>query len=389
MIQLAKPEACSGCMACAAVCPKDAVAIGRDSLGNFVPSVDPERCIDCGACRKACPELTPPERNDSSRAYAVWSLDPQSRKTSASGGAASEFYARALADGWWICGAEYTVDGRVVHRLTRDTEGIARFKQSKYVFSETGAVYRQIREKLDAGERVLMISLPCKIAGLLGCLRKPYPNLLTVDIVCHGTPSDQLLQEHIQSVCPGLGTYRLSFRADNEYIFRLEAGGEDVYRKIGRTDAYLAAFLEGLSYRSACYQCSHARPQRVSDLTICDFWGLGAEIPFDHPYTGAISAVLVNTAEGQAFFDRCRDALFVEERPVEEAVKGNAQLTAPTPAHPKRAAFEAQYARSGFDQAVKSVLRDEMDAARKDIQRRQLRSGLRRIAGIFLKRYRG
>lgn len=389
MIQLAKPESCSGCMACAAACPKEAVAIGRDSLGNIVPSVDPEQCIGCGACRKACPGLTPPARNASSRAYAVWSLDPQNRKTSASGGAASEFYARALADGYWICGAEYAADGRVVHTLTRDVDGIARFKQSKYVFSETGTVYRQIREKLDCGERVLMISLPCKIAGLLGYLKKPYPNLLTVDIVCHGTPSDQLLQEHVQSVCPGLGAYRLSFRADNEFIFRLEAGGKDVYRKIGRTDPYLAAFLEGLSYHPSCYQCAHARPQRVSDLTICDFWGLGAELPFDHPYTGSISAVLVNTSEGQAFFDCCRDTLFVEDRPVEEAVKGNAQLTAPTPVHPKRAEFESLHREHGFDQAVKTVLRDEMRAASRDIQRHRLRSGLRRIAGIFLKRYRG
>lgn len=389
MIQLAKTENCSGCMACAASCPKDAISIGTDLLGNQIPAIDSERCIRCGICQKVCPELASPERNTSSRAYAVWSLDPQNRKSSASGGAASEFYAHALADGFWICGAEYTADGRVVHTLTRDSDRIARFKQSKYVFSETGTVYRQIREKLDSGERVLMISLPCKIAGLLGYLRKPYPNLLTVDIVCHGTPSDQLLREHIGNVCPGLEEFQLRFRQDNEFMFRLEAAGREVYRKIGRTDAYLAAFLEGLSYRPSCYQCTHARPQRVSDLTICDFWGLGAEIPFDHPYTGSISAVLVNTPAGQAFFDRCRDTLFVEERPVEEAVKGNAQLTAPTPAHPKRASFEEQYEQNGFDQAVNSVLRDEIHAARKDIRRHQLRSGLRRIAGIFLKRYRG
>ena len=172
-------------------------------------------------------------------------------------------------------------------------------------------------------------------------------------------------------------------------MFRLEAAGRDVYRRIGRTDAYLAAFLEGLDYRPSCYQCTYACPQRVSDLTICDFWGLGAEIPFDHPYTGSISAVLVNTSEGQAFFDGCRDTLFVEERPVEEAVKGNAQLTAPTPAHPKRANFESRYRSHGFDEAVRIVLRDEMRSAHRAVLRTRIRSVLRKTAGIFLKRYRG
>lgn len=385
MIQLAKPETCSGCMACAAACPKDAVSIGRDTMGNLIPSIDQDLCIGCGACQKACPELTAPVRNTSGRAYAVWSLDPQNRKSSASGGAASEFYAHALADGYWICGAEYADDGRVIHTLTRDSDRIARFKQSKYVFSKTGTVYRQIKEKLESGEQVLMISLPCKIAGLLGYLKRPYPNLLTVDIVCHGTPSDQLLREHIGSVCPGLEEFQLRFRQDNEFMFQLKAAGWDVYRRIGKTDAYLAAFLEGLSYRPSCYQCAHARPQRVSDLTICDFWGLGAEIPFDHPYTGSISAVLVNTPEGQAFFDGCRDTLFVEDRPVEEAVKGNAQLTAPTPVHPKRADFESLYQSCGFDEAVRIVLRDEMRSAQRAVLRTQIRSTLRRAAGIFLK----
>ena len=66
-----------------------------------------------------------------------------------------------------------------------------------------------------------------------------------------------------------------------------------LYSKIGRQDNYLAAFLEGLNYRPSCYNCSYARPERISDITIGDFWGLGAEIPWNYPYTGSISAVLI------------------------------------------------------------------------------------------------
>lgn len=389
MIHLAEPEKCSGCMACAAGCPKDAISIRQDMLGNFLPEIQLEQCIGCGKCRKTCPELNPLPVQSSQKAYAVWSLDAENRRTSASGGAAAEFYAKALAGDYWICGAEYTADGRVVHTLAKEADAILRYKQSKYVYSETGSIYRQIKDKLDAGERVLMISLPCKIAGLLGYLGKSYDNLLTVDIVCHGTPSGRLLQDHIACVAPGSKEFRLRFRQDNEFLFHLEADGKPVYQKIGRTDTYLAAFLEGLSYREACYHCSYAKPQRASDLTICDFWGLGTQTPFDHPYTGAISAVLVNTRKGQVFFESCRTSLFAEERSVSEAVRGNAQLNAPTPEHPKRTAFEAMYHERGFEAAVTEVLREEMRAARKEIFHRQLRGKLRRLAGIFLKRYRG
>lgn len=389
MIQLAEPDKCSGCMACAAGCINNSIIVCQDSLGNFLPEIQPDQCVHCGKCQKICPELNSLPFQEPTKAYAVWSLDPENRKTSSSGGAAAVFYEKALAEDCWICGAEYTPDGRVVHTLTKESASIRRYKQSKYVYSETGCVYRQIQEKLDAGEKVLMISLPCKIAGLMGYLRKPYDTLLTVDIVCHGTPSGQHLQNHITHVAPGLKDFRLRFRQDNEFMFLLEKNEKTVYQKIGRADTYLAAFLEGLSYREACYHCSYAKPERISDLTICDFWGLGAEIPFDHPYTGAVSAVLLNTGKGQAFFERCRENLFAEERPVSEAIKGNAQLNAPTPEHPKRAEFTARSQEQGFEAAVAAVLKDEMKAAQKEISRRQVRNKVRRLAGIFLKRYRG
>lgn len=382
-------ERCSGCMACIAGCPHNAITICSDNLGNFFPSIDEKRCVDCGKCSKICPELNPTDSRNSKRAYAVWSLEPDCRKSSASGGAAAEFYKKALEDGFWICGAEYTADGHVIHTLSKEQGAIKRYKQSKYVYSETNHIYQKIKEKLDNGENVLIISLPCKIAGLIGYLGKQYENLLTVDIVCHGTPSGQLLRDHIAKVAPGIEDFSLRFREDNEFKFSLQTGGKVVYCKIGRTDPYLAAFLEGLSYRQACYTCRWAEPKRISDLTICDFWGLGAEIPFDHPYTGAISAVLVNTEKGGCFFEICRERLFVEERPVGEVVNGNAQLNAPTSEHPQRAVFEALYKEFDFDVAVNEVLCEEIRAARKELRRVMLRRKIRRLAGVFLKRYRG
>ena len=388
MVQLAATEKCSGCMACAAACPMGAIGIWEDALGNRYPQIDGEKCVECGRCRRICPELGQFRWEKPGKAWAAWSLDPDSRKKSASGGAAAEFYARALEAGYWICGARWD-HGKVIHTLTRDPADIDRFRQSKYVASDASMVYRPIEEKLKAGEKVLMISLPCKIAGLLGYLGKSYDNLLTVDIVCHGTPSEKLLNDHIAHVAPGIEGWKLKFRQENQFLFRLEKNEKIVYEKEGGTDGYLAAFLEGLNYRGACYRCSYARNERISDLTICDFWGLGTEVPFAHPYTGAVSAVLVNSPKGAAFLHQCRDRLFLEERPVAEAVRGNAQLNAPTAQHPGREEFEGLCAQYGFEAAVSKVLHHEIRAAEQQISRQHLRSGLRKLAGVFLKRYRG
>lgn len=388
MSQLAAPENCTGCLSCAAACPGDAIAVYRDDFGNIYPRIEFDRCIGCGKCQKSCPEMDHPASVRPSRAFAVWSLDPKNRKSSASGGAAAEFYAWALDDGYWISGAAYASDGHVIHTLCRECEAILRYKQSKYVYSEADAVYARIRERLDQGEKVLMISLPCKIAGLRSFLGKSYDNLVTADIVCHGTPSFDTLRNHIRHVAPGVEDYRLCFRQDNDFIFTLESAGKTVYQKYGRTDTYLAAFLEGLNYRPSCYQCRYACPDRVSDLTICDFWGLGTEIPFEHPYSGAVSAVLTNTQKGQAFFECCRGRLFVEERPVSEAIRGNAQLNRPTPVHPRRAAYETLYRSSGFETAATSVLHAEMKKEQIKLAKRRVHSLARKFVGLFLKRYR-
>lgn len=391
MISLADKQKCTGCMACLQVCPVKCISVREDDLGDLYPYIDRDTCIECGSCVKVCPEISIKHKGSmkkADQAYAVWSLNRNSRSASTSGGVAAEFYESALNQGYWICGVRYEEEYHVRHFLTKDQKDISAFRQSKYVYSETENIYGQIKELLRKREKVLFISLPCKVAGLYSFLGdKLVENLLTVDIVCHGTPPYAQLKEHIKKVAI-LDHGQLTFRKDNEYIFEMTDNNEIVYSKTGRQDNYLAAFLEGLNYRPSCYNCSYARPERISDITIGDFWGLGSETPWNYPYTGSISAVLINTEKGRKFWDECRERFFSEERSVEEAVKGNAQLNHPTPAHPKRAEFERLYKQKGFEEAVQICLQDEIRRDRKEQNKVQFRRKLRKMVGIVMPRYR-
>lgn len=390
MSLLADQSKCTGCMACKQICPKNCINENEDEYGNIYPKIDEKSCINCMQCSSVCPEINNHNIhfNTVKNAYATWSLNENSRKTSASGGAASEFYSNAIKHNYWICGVEYTDDFKVIHTLTKDKNRIKKYKQSKYVFSDTNNIYIQIKKILDNNEKIMFISLPCKVAGLYSFLKKEYDNLITIDIVCHGTPPYKQLSQHISSLNLNKAYNKLSFRQDNEFIFKLSNDTHTVYSKIGRKDAYLAAFLSGINYRPSCYSCSYAIPNRISDITICDFWGIGSKTPFNHPYTGAISAVLINTKKGKNFFDKSSNNLFVEERPVSEAIIGNAQLNHPTLVHPKQNEFKQLYNLKGFENAVKITLKKEINNESKNLKKNKLRYYFKKFVGSIFPKYR-
>lgn len=385
-MKLASHDKCTGCMACMQACKHHCISSYEDAFGNVYPVIDRAKCLDCGICSKKCPVLQDISAKYPQNAYAVWSLNQTDRDSSASGGAATVFYNKAIKMGYSIVGVEFQDGYKVNHVLTSENTYVSRFKQSKYVYSSSETIFSEVKKELKQ-KNVLFISLPCKVAGLLSYLGDYPDNLLTVDIVCHGCPSQKLLQEHIKCVDNLSRGVKLCFRKDNLFLFELsDIENKSFYKKIGKTDSYVAAFLEGLDYRESCYICPYAKNERISDITICDFWGLGKTIPFNHPYSGSISCVLVNTEKGRLFFNQLNGLIFQEERPVEEAIDGNAQLNYPTHIHPLRSQFEQLYQDVGFDESVRIVLKSAMSKEKMNQCISQIKQPIRRIVKTILGR---
>lgn len=380
-MKLCDTNICTSCGACINACPKGCISYKEDIYGFLYPNIDDKVCVECGACQKVCHVLNDVSNKLPTNAYAVWSNDPEDRKSSTSGGAASVFYNSILQERGICFGATFDDKLNVVIKGYSDQSKVLGFKNSKYVHSDMLDSYNEIKKLLLKEKRVIFIGLPCQVAALRSFLKQGYSNLLLVDIICHGTPPIKHLWEHISEIekIKHNKTKFIRFREDNSFYLTLLDSKKSFYSKHKEIDSYMLSFFDALNYYDSCYDCKYACNERVSDITIGDFWGLGLENPFDHPYSGAISLVLTNTNKGKEFFKTTKNMLFWEERTVEEALKGNEQLNRPSVKNKNRDKFLEEYSKNGFEQASLSIYGDHIEKYEKIIKKQEFKSKIRRF----------
>lgn len=356
MTNICSRDNCTGCGVCVAICPKHCVAIEGDEFGYGHSVVDDAVCINCGLCQTICPNNRAITYNYPKAAYAAWALSEKERQSSTSGGVASVFARKIVEQGGAVYGAVGVGAYSVEHQRVDSIEDIVRFKNSKYVQSTIGAdIYKQIKQDLSVGKHVLFIGTPCQTAAVRGLSHSSGDYLVCVDLICHGTPSSQLLCDHVKMAVGEKINQITSFstRDGGGYVLKLFNDKKLLYSKPFPDDAYLNAFQYGLFFRPSCYHCPYARPERQSDLTIGDFWGLGKT---DYPHN-KVSVILVNTQIGEDLLSSVEDKLFLDKRTVEEAVLGNNNLKQPSAKHEFYDLFRSLYLSHGYSVAIKQSLR--------------------------------
>lgn len=311
MIKVGDKSQCCGCEACRSVCPKICISMKADKEGFLYPEVDLSQCIDCKLCEKVCPVLQPAFLDRKPKVFAGINNDIKIRLQSSSGGIFTLLAEQTLHKGGVVFGACFDEQWNVVHNYTDTVEGLARFRGSKYVQSSIGDSFLQAKKFLDEGREVLFSGTPCQIAGLKNFLQKPYQNLLTVDVVCHGVPSPEVWKKYLErTVCKAYNIRKrdasLSITDKIENInFRLKEKGWKKYHirikyKNGKQDVmpfyentYMKVFLSNLSLRPSCYCCPAKGEHVQSDITIADFWGVDKIMPEIDDDNGC-SLILIN-----------------------------------------------------------------------------------------------
>lgn len=328
---------CAGCMACLEVCPVRAVRV-EDSIRFYNAYIDRNRCINCNACHNVCPVNRPPKATAPFLWRQGWASDPAIRGSAASGGIASAIERAFVEQGGVVYSCLFQ-DGKYRFGKTEDPSEVRRFAGSNYVKSDPEGIYKDIRSLVSSGRKVLFVGLPCQTAAVRNFVRD-HANIYLIDLICHGTPSPQLLDMFLRDRGLSLKEIgHISFRTKNR--FWLKADGEAVAAE-GVWDAYTMAFCEGLSYTESCYSCPYAQLDRVSDLTLGDSWG--SELSVEEQKAG-ISLLLCQSRKGEELLSMAK--LHLEEVDLEKAVSCNHQLENASARPPKRDRFLAEIEQSG------------------------------------------
>lgn len=339
-------ESCTGCGACSNKCPFNAISMEQNEQGFLFPAIDSDRCVDCGACYKICPSIDSVKQNGKPTSYAAWA-DDKTRLKSSSGGTFTLLAKEIFKEKGVVFGARYSSDFlSVYHACAKNEEELAPIRGSKYVQSHTGNTFKRAKSYLDEGKKVLYSGTPCQIAGLYAYLGKSYDNLYTVDVVCHGVPSTKVYNSYLNEKTGGAPIEQMSFRDKESWgwgtavTLRFENGE---YKKDFFTDPFLKAFSSGLIVRESCSSCKYASINRVGDISLGDFWGIGDIEPkfTDGKGTGLL---LVNTDKGKKLLARVQDKCSLLERValdkvLEVAKTKNGQLHCPTKKNPLRNRF--------------------------------------------------
>ena len=366
-IQLFKNKyQCCGCNACEMVCGKKAITMIEDEYGFRFPQIDTEKCVGCGSCQKVCCINNDVELCKPGTVYAASYKNKDISAKSASGGIFAALAKQVLTEGGIVFGSAYTKQFDVEVISIEKIEDLPRLQGSKYVQSSMNSSFLKIKSELQAGRTVLFCGVPCQVEALKRFLGRSYENLLLVDIVCHGVPSNRMLKDY------------LAFLADKKQMevqsiqFRTKTKGQNVYgeiayRQVSHTgeiayrqeplisykSSYYKLFLNCQTFRDSCYHCKFAGTKRPGDISLCDYWGIEDEHAdfvkkVEKEGLAGISAVMLNTNAGKDFFEQVKQEFVMKESTVEQVAKHNPQLQAPSVETPERNQVLNCYRQSGY-----------------------------------------
>lgn len=340
-VSVLEKNKCFGCGSCFQSCPKNAIGMESDEEGFAFPKIDEKKCIDCSVCVKKCPSLSPLKKNDfTQETYSVLYKNDEICKKSASGGAFAAFALKILENQGVVFGCAYDEDLNAVQIKIDSPENLIKLQGSKYVSSDSKNTFAEAKKDLLIGKKVLYSGRPCQIAGLRKYLEKEYENLLTVDLVCHGVPSQKLFTKYLEWLGQKNGGKIIYYGFRDKDVDGWSCGGKFKTKTKTKTneascDPYYASFLRGETYRMSCYGCPFACSERAGDLSICDFWGVEKFYP-DIDTAKGVSGIIINTEKGKGFFEECSEMFESRKVKFDELKANNTNLNHPTPMPEKR-----------------------------------------------------
>lgn len=322
---------CCACTACISACPKSCISMVQDNEGFAYPVIDEAACISCHLCERVCPVEHPDYSGvETPDTYAVLLKNVEERMKSSSGGA---FYAIAsfvLKNQGIVVGSTKDEKHRVYHIVVESLDDLYRLRGSKYVQSDLGEVFSQVKQTLQDGRWCYFVGTGCQVAGLKSFLKKNYENLITSDLVCHGVPSQKMFDKHIAYLEEKYNDKVIGYQFRNNSLWGVceiadFANHKRVINPSYELSPYLYSFMYAMTYRYSCYDCKFACIPRQGDITLADYWGVKEFFPQVETKHG-VSLLLLNSEQGKKIWEQVKDDFEYYKSNVEDAAKYNSNL---------------------------------------------------------------
>lgn len=364
MINIQEKNNCCGCQACYNICPKNAIKMLEDEKGFKYPQVNKEKCVNCGLCEKVCPILNNKQIKNTPKAYACINKDEEIRIQSTSGGIFTLIASAIIKKGGVVFGATFNDEFGVYHTYSETIDDLKKFRSSKYLQSDMQLSYKKAKEFLDNGKYVLFTGTPCQIEGFKSYLMgKEYDKLYLQDIICHGVPSPLVWKKYKQYREHKMNSKleQMSFRSKENttwggYHVNMRFDNNSKYDINHNDDVYMKAFLKHLSLRESCTDCKFKKNNRLSDITLADFWGIKNVKPELNDEKGT-SLVIINSTKGQELMNEIRELMICEEVDFQKAIDGNPSFNTVSKANSKADDFFKELDKEDdFEKIVKKYI---------------------------------
>ena len=360
---------CCGCSACVHSCPVSAISFVKDEEGFEYPKIDLSRCIHCGLCEKVCPVENPLyENSEKPITLAAYNKDSSERGKSSSGGVFYVIAHYVIQKGGTVYGATMDEHLEVKHIEINSVEDLWKLRGSKYVQSNLGETFLSIRDNLKNNKLCYFTGTGCQVAGLKSYLRKPYENLITSDVVCHGVPSQWIFNQHIAYLESSLGGIitKYQFRDNSRWrgceIFELKKNNGRIITKYNPTyelSPYLYGFMHSKISRYSCYDCKFACIPRQGDITLADFWGVKKFFP-DMDTKKGVSMVCLNSEKGEKIWGEIKDSMDFKVSNIEDASAQNGNLIKTSIVGAGREKIYLEIREKGYGLVAKKELRSPL-----------------------------
>lgn len=347
---LPKENMCTGCTACASSCPVNAIDMIEDNKGFKYPKINMDKCIKCGKCQKVCPVYN--KKLKDGNVNKCFALVSEEAKTSQSGGAGALLAKNFVSNGGIVYGCVME-NLNVIHKRIDNLTELYKLKGAKYTQSNLNNTFTQVKEDLINNKKVLFFGTPCQIAGVLSTVgNRLTKNLYTCDLICHGVVSPLIYEEYLRYM------NKKSKSEISEMLFRDKQYGwyspvETLKYSNGKKKSYVYyrnIFYTDKSLRASCYDCKFCNLNRVSDITIGDFWGIEST-DFKYKSSTGVSNVIINTEKGSILFDMIKSNNNIKEYNIKQGMQHNLKSSTKKPNNTDE--FWEEYHKEGFDYIIR------------------------------------